>query len=126
MSGLHLYWAAGGRWGHSAALPERDGRPAFEPGLGNTLLVAALHALAAVVVLGRVGLGPAAHIGSLTHVGTWAVAAAFLLRGIGDFRLMGLFRRNRDTRFARWDRRVYTPLALTLGIAVAIIAAGTP
>ncbi|HET9727328.1 MAG TPA: DUF3995 domain-containing protein [Gemmatimonadales bacterium] len=124
-SSVHVYWAAGGRWGHGATLPERDGRPAFQPGPWSTLLVAALLAMAGVVVLGRVGLGPAAHLGRLTHIGAWAVAAAFLLRGIGDFRLMGLFRRESTTRFARWDRRVYTPLALALGVGVAIIAAGT-
>jgi uncharacterized protein DUF3995 len=124
-SSLHVYWAAGGRWGHGATLPERDGRPSFQPGPWSTLLVAGLLATASVVVLGRVGLGPAAHLGRLTHIGTWAVAAAFLLRGVGDFRLMGLFRRERGTRFARWDRRVYTPLALALGVGVAIIAAGT-
>jgi hypothetical protein len=121
---LHLYWGLGGRWGHTAALPERDHAPALEPGAVATLLVAALLAMAALVVLGRVGIGPLAGIGRLTRITAWAVAVAFLLRAVGDFRLVGLFRRVRDTRFAKLDRLLYTPTSLALGIAAAIIAAG--
>lgn len=122
---LHVYWAGGGRWGHAAALPERDGKPALRPGPITTLLVAAMLGMAGVLVLGRVGLGPAAQFVRLTHLGTWIIAAAFLLRGLGDFRLVGLFRRVRDTRFAWWDRHLYTPLSIGLGLAVAIVAAST-
>jgi hypothetical protein len=31
LSCVHAYWAAGGRWGHGAAGPERHGRPSFRP-----------------------------------------------------------------------------------------------
>ena len=125
LSGLHVFWAAGGRWGHGATIPERQGRPTFHPGGRSTLVVAGLLATASVLVLGRVRLGPAARFVILTHAGTWVIAAAFLLRGLGDFRLVGLFRRERDTRFAWWDRRLYTPLAFALGISTGIIAAST-
>jgi Protein of unknown function (DUF3995) len=125
LSTLHLYWAAGGRWGHTAALPERHGQPAFRPGVIGTLLVAAFLATASVLVLGRVGFGPAARLSRLTHVGAWIIAGALLLRGLGDFRLIGLFRSVRDTRFAWWDRHFYTPLSIVLGLATAIVAAST-
>lgn len=123
LSVLHLYWGLGGRWGHSAALPERDHAPAFQPGAASTLLVAALLATAALVVLGRVGFGPLAGFDRLTRIAAWTVALTFFLRAVGDFRLLGLFRRVRDTRFARLDRVLYTPTSLALGIATAIIAA---
>jgi hypothetical protein len=54
--------------------------------------------------------------------GTWTLAALFLLRGIGDFRLVGFFKRVRGTRFARRDTRLYSPLCLAL--ALAVVAAG--
>jgi hypothetical protein len=123
LSTLHLYWAAGGRWGHAAALPERHGQPAFQPGPLATLLVAALLATGSVLMLGRVGLGPAARLSRITHVGAWLIAAVFLLRGVGDFRLVGMFRSVRDTRFAWWDRYVYTPLSIVLGLTTGIVAA---
>ncbi len=112
-------WALGSR-----GSPEQEGRPSFQPGVVLTLLVAGLLATAAVVLLGRVGVGPAAPMRRLTHIGVWTIAAVFLLRGVGDFRLVGLFRRVHDTRFARWDRRLYTPLSLALGASAAFIAAG--
>lgn len=74
LSTLHVYWAVGGRWGHGATIPERHGRPPFEPGFLATLLVAGL-------------LGPVAPLRRLTHIGAWIIAAVFLLRGVGDFRL---------------------------------------
>ena len=46
----------------------------FEPGFLATLLVAGL-------------LGPVAPLRRLTHIGAWIIAAVFLLRGVGDFRL---------------------------------------
>jgi hypothetical protein len=125
MSTLHLYWAIGGRWGHAAALPEHQGRLAFRPGAIGTLLVAALLAIASVLVLGRVGLGPAARLSRLTHVGAWIIAAAFLLRGLGDFRFVGVFRSVRGTRFAWWDGHLYTPLSIGLGLTTAVVAAST-
>jgi hypothetical protein len=125
LSCVHVYWAAGGRWGHGATLPERHGRPSFQPGPLATLLVAGLLGAASVLVLGRVGLGPAAPLATLTRLGAWLVAVAFWLRGVGDFRLVGLFRRERGTWFARWDRRIYTPLAFALAIGTTVIAAGT-
>jgi len=56
LSALHVFWAAGGQWGSRVAVPEVAGRPAFVPSTGATLAVAAALLLAALVVLGRVGL----------------------------------------------------------------------
>jgi hypothetical protein len=123
LSALHVYWSFGGSWGKSAAIPEHNGRPAFRPGRLGTLVVAVLLAAGSLLVLGRAGLGPAASLPSLSRVGAWGVAAGFGLRAMGDFRLVGLFRGEGTTRFARWDRRLYTPLALAIGVCTAIIAA---
>src|SRR4051812_42126732 len=125
LSCVHVYWAAGGRWGHGATVPERQGRPSFRPGRVATLFVAGLLGTASVLVLGRVGLGPAAPPITLTRLGTWLVAAAFWLRAVGDFRLVGVFRRERGPRCARWARRIYTPLAFALALGTTVIAAGT-
>jgi hypothetical protein len=51
LSGLHIYWALGGRWGWGAAIPQVDGRPAFTPSRFATLLVALGLAAAAVLPL---------------------------------------------------------------------------
>jgi hypothetical protein len=120
---LHVYWAAGGRVGTSAAVPEVAGRPAFEPGPNATLGVALALTLAALVVLGRVGLWiPTWPPHRVFRVGTWVWAVIFLLRAMGDFRLVGFFKRASDTRFARRDTLFYSPLCLALGLALLALA----
>lgn len=42
------------------------------------------------------------------------VAVIFLLRAIGDFRYIGLIKRRKQSLFALWDIRLYTPLCLIL------------
>lgn len=122
LSGLHVYWLLGGRIGKDVSLPESEGQPAFRPGAVGTAAVAVALLAAAGVIALRAGVVELPVSDPLVHFGTWAVAAAFLLRAIGDFRYVGLFRRVRGTRFARWDARLYTPLALGLGIGAAVIA----
>lgn len=131
---LHAYWAAGGQWGSDAALPRVPApgsgadasQPmvrAFSPGPGATLAVAATLALVAVLVVLRAGL-----LGwRIEHEALrWAiagVAAAMLLRAIGDFRLVGFFKRVNGSRFARLDSLLFSPLCLALGLGLALVAA---
>jgi hypothetical protein len=123
LAALHVYWAAGGVIGDSDAVPSRtDGTPLFRPGRIATLAVAVALSMAAAIVLGRGGvLGPDNRF-ILYRAGAWVVSAVLLLRTIGDFRYVGLFKRERRTRFARLDTRYYTPLCAALGIAVLYLA----
>jgi hypothetical protein len=43
---------------------------------------------------------------------------------VGDLRLVGFFKRVRDTRFARRDTLFYSPLSLALGLALLGLALG--
>ncbi|MBP2647164.1 MAG: hypothetical protein H6Q77_788 [Gemmatimonadetes bacterium] len=127
LSALHLYWAAGGRAGAVAALPERNGAPLFQPGFASTLVVAGLLASAALLVLAHAGRWPAAVLpGWMVRLGVPVAAVALLARSIGDFRYVGFFKTVCDTRFARLDTRLYSPLALLLGVATGFVAWSTP
>jgi len=119
---LHLYWAAGERRGFEAAVPRlADGVPAFTPSRAMTACVAiALLACAAVVWANGDARGA-----MLQPIPRWlcsALGVVMLLRAVGDFRLVGFFKRLRHSRFARLDTRYYSPLCLTLGIACLWIA----
>lgn len=50
-------------------------------------------------------------------------AAVLVLRAVGDFRLVGFFKRIRGSRFARLDTLLYSPLCFALGAALALMAA---
>lgn len=121
---LHVVWAVAPRRraGPSAVIPEVEGCPAFSPSRPGTLAVAAALVTAALVVLGRLRVWDAPLPGWVGSAGTWGIAGVFLLRAVGDFRLMGFSKRVRGTRFARRDTRLFSPLCLTIAIALALVA----
>lgn len=121
LSLVHVYWLVGGRVGQLAAIPEIDGKLVFEPSALATLVVAIGLALCAVVIAGTAGILdlPLSQI-VLAWI-TRALAVVLLLRAIGDFRLVGFFKRIRHTRFAHLDTIVYSPLCLVLAIGAAIV-----
>ncbi len=57
----------------------------------------------------------------VVRAATGLLAAAFFLRVVGDFRYVGLFKRNKESRFARMDNRLYMPLCLGLAAALAAV-----
>jgi hypothetical protein len=122
LSALHIAWAFGGKLAAGAVIPVVDGRPALRPSPAATLVVAGLLAAAALVVLIRAGLLLADFPPLLASVACSTLGAILVLRGIGEFRLVGLFKSVRGTAFARWDSWLYSPLALALGIAALWLA----
>ena len=131
---IHVYWAFGGSLGSEAAVPraavasgtdpKAPRPPAFVPTRAGTLAVAAALAIVAVLVAVQAGwFGPSLQHGALRAV-IGVVAAVMLLRAVGDFRLVGFFKRATDSRFARLDTWFYSPLCVALGAGLAAVAAG--
>ncbi len=119
IAGFHYYWALGGRYGISAALPEieHSGRKVFIPGKLATALVATLF-LAVAFLFARLWPMPAVAY----HTGYWAIAGITLLRACGDFNYVGFFKKKRHTVFARYDSRYFSPLCLYLAASSALLA----
>ncbi len=122
LSGLHIYWACGGKFASIVTLPERNGQPLFQPGAGPSVFVAALFLFAAWLVLQRSKIAPQVLPYWMVILGTWIVAAAFIARAIGEFNYLGFFKHVRETQFARLDSKLYSPAALLLGLGTAIVA----
>ncbi|NOU12295.1 MAG: DUF3995 domain-containing protein [Nitrospira sp.] len=126
LSLVHVYWLFGGRVGQLAAIPEIDGTPVFQPSTLSTCVVAIGLALCAVVIAATAGILrlPLSHT-----VFAWltrALAVVLLIRAIGDFRVVGFFKRICDTHFARLDTTVYSPLCLALAIGSALVGFSEP
>ncbi len=121
LSLVHVYWLFGGRVGRLAAIPELDGEPVFQPSASATLVVAIGLALCAVVIAAAAGLLTLPLPRAVYVWLTRALAVILLLRAIGDFRLVGFSKRICDSRFARLDTVVYSPLCLALAIGTAIV-----
>ena len=50
--------------------------------------------------------------------GCAGLALILVARAVGDFRLVGFFKRVRGSRFAKLDSLIYSPFCLALGIGV--------
>ena len=132
IAAIHAYWAAGGLWpGITPAdlsnivvgNPRTRGMPA--PRL--TAFVAAVIAGAAAWPLLLSPLVSRYIAPELAALGTWALAAVFLLRGVAGF-TPWMARRHSAEPFAGYNRKYYSPLCLVLGVGFLILATqgGTP
>ena len=119
---LHVWWAMGSKAGRSAAIPVRDGRPAFTPTAAQTWAVAGALFTAAALVFGTARDFDRRQPQPLLRWGSRAVALVMLLRAVGDFRLLGFTKSVKGTAFARADTRYYSPLCLALAILSALAA----
>ena len=126
---LHLYWAGGGRFAALAAVPEVSQKPVFTASPGACILVALFLGSAAAIVVMQAGLwAPSSVPRWVPALGSWVLAAIFALRALGDFRLVGFFKRVRGTRFARMDTVLYSPLSVLLAVGCGWVASarGSP
>ncbi|HDR6026255.1 TPA: DUF3995 domain-containing protein, partial [Bacillus anthracis] len=59
----------------------------------------------------------------IVQVASWVCMIVFLIRVIGEFHYFGIFKRKKDTQFARMDTVLYIPLCafLSLSFLLAII-----
>lgn len=124
LSSLHAYWAVVGTGHLSGYVPETEGQPAFKPGRFATSAVALLLLLAAAICADQAQLLSMARI-PLARVGVWTLLVVFLVRAVGEFKLVGFFKRVRGTRFGRLDTWVYSPLCLVVSLLCAALLHST-
>jgi hypothetical protein len=122
LSALHVYWAVGGRRGTDAVIPTVEGRRALNPSSPAALGIAAALALAAAITIGSTGVLHSVVPAWLIRSGLIVLALVFALRAVGDFRLIGFTKRVKDTRFARLDTKLFSPVCVGLAAACAALA----
>jgi hypothetical protein len=47
---------------------------------------------------------------------SWGLSILFFLRAVGDFNMVGLFKKIKNTEFAKYDTWVYIPMCLLISI----------
>ena len=114
---IHFSWAVGSEWGMDAVLPTNlEGRRILDPGQIDS----------AIVGFGLFGFGlfylcftPLVDWSLpswVTKYGGWIIPTIFLLRTVGDFKYVGLFKKIKNTRFAKMDDRLFSPLCLIISL----------
>jgi len=122
LSALHVFWAAGGRFGGVAAVPRQGGAALFRPSPLGTLAVAVALAAAAASVAAAAGWFGAAGPRRAGRLFTYVLAVLFFLRAIGDFRYVGFFKSMGDEPFRSWDTWLFSPLCLAIALAAYVVA----
>lgn len=117
LSALHFYWAFGGTAGKDVVIPTYgNGRYLFVPSIEITITVAlGMLFFAAVNLAHRHWLFSGIDL-EYTRYGVLIIAFIFLLRGIGDFRYIGLSKRHKESPFAKMDTKYYSPLCLFIAV----------
>ncbi len=120
---VHVYWALGGSVWIDKAIPRIDGQATITPGMVITLLVAiALFSFAGVIYLLQFNnLTTWVYGEYIVYLG-WVLAGVFMLRAIGDFKVVGFFKKVTDSAFAKYDTFYYSPLCLAFSVVFAILA----
>ncbi len=120
LSGIHIYWALGGKWGADEAIPSIKGdKKVFEPGPIATLIVAfGLLCFAAIVYFNAFDSGVKSNwfFNIIQTKGLWLIVIMFLLRAIGEFKYVGFFKKVKDTSFGKADTQIFTPLCLGISV----------
>ncbi len=117
LSGIHLYWAAGGTYGFKTALPTKEtGELAMNPTKNDSIMMGAWLFTFGSYYLMRSGLLPLSLPDWVHSYVGWAIPAIFLLRAMGEFRYVGFFKRIKNTPFAKKDSQFFSPLCLFLAI----------
>ena len=125
LSGLHIYWGFGGKWGNGAVIPTKDDNTkVMMPGAFATFIVAlCLFGFAVLVFLCSVDLDftTPKWLDIVHKYGLWVIAGIFIVRAIGDFNYVGFFKKYKTTKFGLNDTKYYSPLCLTIGILTIIL-----
>jgi len=123
LSSIHIYWAFGGKWGRDAVFPTKDDlESSIMPGFVPTMIVAIGLLMMGVFVVNKTTLHFVELPFWIDKYGLWFIAGIFLIRGVGDFRYAGIFKKVRNTKFGINDTKYYTPLCFLIGSLTIIIA----
>lgn len=122
LSGIHFYWAFGGKWGIDSALPSNgDGAKVLKPKAVTTIIVGAGLLSFSLFYLIKTNLLSINLPSWLLLSAGWILPSIFLLRVVGDFKYVGLFKRVKTTKFAKSDTKYFIPLCIFLAVAGFII-----
>lgn len=114
---IHFYWLLGGKWGLEKALPTKvAGQKAMEPPKIATVIVGIGLISFGLIYLIKAGLINFQIPNWIITYGSWIIPSIFILRAIGDFNYVGLFKKIKNTEFAKADSKWFVPLCLTIGI----------
>ncbi len=122
ISAFHFYWALGGTYGSKVVLPQKlQGELAFKPNRIMTGFVAFVFLFISLFPLIQNKWLQIYLPEFILKYGYWALLVLLVLRSIGDFKFVGLFKKIKNTAFSKYDSKFFTPLCIVLSIIISIL-----
>jgi hypothetical protein len=117
LSLLHLYWASGGKWWTDAVFPTlKSARLPKIPGVIPTIIVAIVLFCFGLFYLIKANLVNLDLPTWMDQYGLWMLGSIFIIRAIGEFHYVGFFKKYKDSKFAEYDTKYYSPMCLGIGV----------
>lgn len=119
---FHFYWAFGGKIGLDEALPTKNGELLLNPSKTLTFFVGVV-----LIVFAHIAYGLQFYdftINTNKNIYFYSgllLSIIFTLRAIGEFNAVGFFKKIKDTEFAIYDTKYFSPLCLILGLIFAVL-----
>lgn len=126
LSLLHFYWVFGGIWAIEYTIPEPFKKSYFSTDNKLKITLATLVVALGLILFAIITASNYFSIMDLmkpswTIILTRLIGGVFILRAIGDFNLLGLFKKQKDSKFAKKDSQIFVPLCLYLGLSSILI-----
>ncbi len=120
ISGIHFYWVFGGKWGLESVFPEIKNKPKLKPSKFMTVAVAILFFVIGLLILNATTYYSIEFINKHQSKVILLIAIIFGIRAIGEFKYLGLFKKEKTSLFAINDTKYYTPLCIWISITLII------
>ena len=118
LGSLHFYWAIGGKWAIDLVVPTKPtGEKLFNTSVLSCVVVGGGLWLMSFVHVSMAGLIFESNDLIIFRYATLAMGIVFLVRFMGDFKWVGIFKKVKGTSFAKNDTLYYAPLCLFLSIS---------
>lgn len=124
---LHFYWASGGQWGIQGAIPDiwmdtfLDQKNRIVTAIATVIVALGLVIFSIVMSSNYFDLSICIDEHRI-DLATRIIGGIFILRAIGDFRFVGIFKNDSKSKFATNDSKYYVPLCLYLGVSIFLIS----
>ena len=122
MGVFHFYWSFGGLIGLDKALPTKNGKLLLNPSKPLTFFVGIALLIFAYIAYSLQFYDFSIVGGSdLYRYSGFFLSIIFILRAVGEFNAVGFFKKIKNTEFAIYDTKYFSPLCLVLGIVFAVL-----
>ncbi len=120
---FHFYWAFGGGIALNKVLPTKDKKLLINPSKTLTFFVGIILITFSYIAYSLQFYDfTLPNNRNLYQYSGFLIAIIFILRAIGEFNAIGFFKSIKETEFAVYDTRYFSPLSLVLGLVFTTLA----